>query len=193
MIITLTLANWLFNTPKPFYWLLPQIDGKPSVNPVLWDSIRLSEKVGENLGDVGGISKILGKSLRFLEDFHSKSEDALLSEVMRNQFQQVSWIVLVIFVDVGEEVVQPFADIDLCQLAAPHKSIDDGSVLGSIVVSAEEIVLSSQSQRTYAVLDKVVVYLVPAVGGIAWQLASLAPETYSSTMFLNVFQISLDL
>ena len=37
---------------------------KPSVNPVLWDSIRYSEKVGEILVDVGGISKILGKSLR---------------------------------------------------------------------------------------------------------------------------------
>ena len=41
---------------------------KPSVNPVLWDSSRNSDKVGEILRDVGGISKILGKSLRVLED-----------------------------------------------------------------------------------------------------------------------------
>ena len=47
--------------------------------------------------------------------------------------------------DMCEEVVQPLADIDLCQLAASHKGIDDGCVLGSIVVSAEEIVLTPQS------------------------------------------------
>jgi hypothetical protein len=46
-------------------------------------------------------------------------------------------------VDVGEEVVQPFADIDLCQFAASHECVDDGCVLGSIVVAAEEIVLAS--------------------------------------------------
>jgi hypothetical protein len=46
-------------------------------------------------------------------------------------------------VDVGEEVIQPFADIDLRQFAASHKGIDDGSVLGSIVVATEQIVLTS--------------------------------------------------
>lgn len=44
--------------------------------------------------------------------------------------------------DVGEEVVQPFADIDLRQFAASHKGIDDGSVLGCIVVATEKIVLA---------------------------------------------------
>ena len=45
----------------------------------------------------------------------------------------------------GEEVVQPLADIDLCQFAASHKGIDDGCVLGGIMVSTEEIVLTPQS------------------------------------------------
>ena len=45
--------------------------------------------------------------------------------------------------DVGEEVVQPLADVDLCQFAASHEGVDDGSILGCIVVSAEEIVLAS--------------------------------------------------
>ena len=44
--------------------------------------------------------------------------------------------------DVGEEVVQPLADIDLRQLAASHEGVDDGRVLGCIVVAAEEVVLA---------------------------------------------------
>ena len=47
--------------------------------------------------------------------------------------------------DVGEEVVQPLADVDLCQFAASHEGVDDGSILGCIVVSAEEIVLASKT------------------------------------------------
>ena len=47
-------------------------------------------KVGEILRDVGGFSKILGKSLRVLEDFQSMSEDALLLEVVWKQLQQVA-------------------------------------------------------------------------------------------------------
>ena len=47
------------------------------------------------------------------------SEDALLLEIVRKEFQQVTRVVLVIVVDMGEEVVQPLADIDLCQFAAP--------------------------------------------------------------------------
>ena len=69
--------------------------------------------------------------------------------------------------DMCEEVVQPLADIDLCQFAASHKGVYDGGVLGGVMVSAEEIVLASQGQRTYVVLYEIVVNLIPAVGGIA--------------------------
>ena len=71
------------------------------------------------------------------------SEDTLLLEIVRKEFQQVTRVVLVIVVDMGEEVVQPLADIDLCQFAASHEGVDDGSVFGSIMVAAEEIVLAS--------------------------------------------------
>ena len=84
------------------------------------------------------------------------SEDALLLEIVRKEFQQVTGVVLVIVMDVGEEVVQPLADIYLCQFAASHEGVDDGSIFGGIMVSAEEIVLASQSQRSHAVLDKVI-------------------------------------
>ena len=52
------------------------------------------------------------------------SEDTLLLEVMRKEFQQITGVVLVIVMDVGEEVVQPLAHIDLCQFAASHEGVD---------------------------------------------------------------------
>ena len=47
------------------------------------------------------------------------SQDALLLEIVWKQFQRVARVVVVVFVYVGEEVVQPLANIDLCQFAAP--------------------------------------------------------------------------
>ena len=44
------------------------------------------------------------------------SEDALLLEIVRKEFQQVTGVVLVIDMDVCEEVVQPLEHIDLCQV-----------------------------------------------------------------------------
>ena len=49
------------------------------------------------------------------------SENALLLEVVRKVFQQVTGVVLVIIMDVGKEVVQPLAHIDLRQLQHPIK------------------------------------------------------------------------
>ena len=95
------------------------------------------------------------------------SEETLLLEVMRKEFQQVTGVVLVIVMDVGEEVVQPLAHIDLCQFAASHEGVDDGSIFGGIMVSAEEIVLASQSHRSHVILDEIVVNLVLAIGGVA--------------------------
>ena len=95
------------------------------------------------------------------------SEEPLLLEVMRKEFQQVTGVVLVIVMDVGEEVVQPLAHIDLRQFAASHKGIDDGSVFSSVMVSAEQVVLASQSQRSHVILDEIVVNLVFAIGGVA--------------------------
>ena len=46
------------------------------------------------------------------------SENALLLEIVRKVFQQVTGVFLVIIMDVGEEVVQPLAHINLRQFAA---------------------------------------------------------------------------
>ena len=46
------------------------------------------------------------------------SENALLLEIVRKEFQQVTGVFLVIIMDVGEEVVQPLAHINLRQFAA---------------------------------------------------------------------------
>ena len=47
--------------------------------------------------------------------------------------------------DMCEEIVQPLADIDLGQFAASHKGIDDGCVLGCIMVATEQGVLKKHS------------------------------------------------
>ena len=78
---------------------------------------------------------ILGISPGFLEDSQRMSEDALLLEIVRMEFQQVTGVVFVIVMDVGEDVVQPLAHIDLCQFAASHEGVDDGSIFGGIMVS----------------------------------------------------------
>ena len=58
--------------------------------------------------------------------------------------------------DMGEEIVQPLADIDLGQFAASHKGIDDGCVLGCIMVATEQVVLTSQSQRYHTVFGIII-------------------------------------
>ena len=58
--------------------------------------------------------------------------------------------------DMGEEIVQPLADIDLGQFAASHKGIDNGCVLGCIMVATEQVVLTSQSQRSHTVLGIII-------------------------------------
>ena len=60
---------------------------------------------------------------------------------MRKQFQKVVRVVIIVFVYVREEVVQPLAHIDLCQFAVSHKGVDDGRVFSSIRVSAVVIIL----------------------------------------------------
>ena len=95
------------------------------------------------------------------------SENALLLEIVRKVFQQVMGVVLVIIMDMGEEVVQPLAHINLRQFTASHKAVDDGSIFGGIMVSAEEIVLASQSHRSHVILDEIVVNLILTIGGVA--------------------------
>ena len=53
-----------------------------------------------------------------MEDSQRMSENALLLKIVRKVFQQVTGVFLVIIMDVGEEVVQPLAHINLRQFAA---------------------------------------------------------------------------
>ena len=78
--------------------------------------------------------------------------------------------------DVAEKIAQPFAYIHVCKLAAAHEGVDDGGILGGIMVPAEEIPFSSDGQWADTVLDVVVVYLVPAVVDIPRQLADVAEQ-----------------
>ena len=97
--------------------------------------------------------EIFSKSCRTLQDSWNKSRilggfskdvrECPSAEIVRKVFQQVTGVVLAIIMDVGEEVVQPLAHIDLRQFAASHKGVDDGSVFGSVMVSAEQVVLAS--------------------------------------------------
>ena len=55
---------------------------------------------------------------RILGGFSKDVRECPSAEIVRKVFQQVTGVVLVIIMDVGEEVVQPLAHIDLRQFAA---------------------------------------------------------------------------
>ena len=69
-------------------------------------------------------------------------------------------IVVVILMDVLQEVGS-------CCLAASHHGVDDCSILGGVVVLAEQVVLPAYGYRTDAVLDEVVVRQVAPVQMLA--------------------------
>ena len=58
--------------------------------------------------------------------------------------------------DVAEKIAQPFAYIHVCKLAAAHEGVDDGGVLGGIMIPAEEIPFSPDGQGADTILDVVI-------------------------------------
>ena len=87
-----------------------------------------------------------------MEDSQRMSEDTLLLEIVRKEFQQVTGVVFVIVMDVGEEVVQPLADIDLYQFAASHEGVDDGGVFCSLADDLENdihfrLLMTTETER----------------------------------------------
>ena len=58
--------------------------------------------------------------------------------------------------DVFQEIVRPLSEICTGFLAASHHGVDDGCILGCIVIATEEIVLPADGYRTYAVLDEII-------------------------------------
>ena len=69
--------------------------------------------------------------------------------------------------DVAEEVDEPVVDVDPGGLAAAHRGVHHGGVLGSVVVPAEEIVLATDGNASLPIFNQVVVYPVAAVHVIA--------------------------
>ena len=49
--------------------------------------------------------------------------------------------------DVFQEIVRPLSEICTCLLAASHHGVDDGCILGCIVIATEEIVLPADGYR----------------------------------------------
>ena len=49
--------------------------------------------------------------------------------------------------DVLQEVVGPLAEVRSCRLAASHHGVDDCSILGCVVVLAEQVVLPAYGYR----------------------------------------------
>ena len=58
--------------------------------------------------------------------------------------------------DVAEKIAQPFAYIHVGKFAAAHEGVDDGGVLGGIMIPAEEIPFSSDGQWADTILDVVI-------------------------------------
>lgn len=82
-----------------------------------------------------------------------------------------------------KEVCQPCLDIDSCKFAAAHHRVHHGGILGRIVVLAEEVVLAHQRDLTLPVLDKVGVYLIPAVDDIAVQAVVVGDRIVDSLAY----------
>ena len=99
---------------------------KPSVNPVLWDSLNYFKNLWKTIKELEELWEVLGESQRFSEDSKSLLEDSGFIETMLEQLGQITREIIVIFVDVVEEVSQPFADIHVGQFAASHEGVDDG-------------------------------------------------------------------
>ena len=56
----------------------------------------------------------------------------------------------------GDDIIEVFAWIDIMRLACREQRADDGHVLRGLVVSAEEVVLSSESYRADGVFRQII-------------------------------------
>ena len=111
---------------------------------------------------------------------------------MRQEFSQVTTVVIVIFMDMIQEVGQPFLDIHSGNLTAAHHCIHDCGILGSIVILAEKVVLTRQGNRPLTILYHVRVDLVSAIGNIPAEsvvvLKSIANSFANRTLRKNLFE-----
>ena len=84
------------------------------------------------------------------------SDEMAVAQSVGQEVGDVLAVIGVVIVAVVQEVVGPFPEVDLCQLAAAHHGVDDGGVLSCIMVAAEEVVLPAYGQRTDTVFDVVI-------------------------------------
>ncbi len=102
--------------------------------------------------------------------------------------QEVAKDFTVIFVsgDTDKDILHPRARVFTHSLAGIYQRVDDGCAYGSIVVSAEEMVLAAQGQRPDGILDEVVVYAEPAVGHVAAQTGHQGQRVFDGLAYAAV-------
>jgi len=83
--------------------------------------------------------------------------------VSRKQFGEILVVVFVIVVDMAQHIYHPVAEVHIGCLAAPQQRVHDSSILGSVMVTAKKVILSSQGQASQAVLCEIIVYAVSAI------------------------------
>ena len=90
---------------------------------------------------------------------------------MWQQVYQILGVVIVIFIDMVENLIHPLLEVHVCRLAASHQGVDNGSIFGSVMIAAEEIVLASDSYGAHAVLYQIRVGKIPSIHRIPHQPA----------------------
>ncbi len=83
--------------------------------------------------------------------------------VTREQFGEILVVVFVIVVDMTQHIHHPVAEVHIGSLAAPQQRVHDCSILGSVMVTAKKVILSSQGKSSQAVFGEIIVNAVSAI------------------------------
>lgn len=83
--------------------------------------------------------------------------------VSREQFCKILGVVFVIVVDMTQHIHHPVAEVHIGSLAAPQQRVHDCSILGSVMVTAKKVILSTQGQASQAVFGEIIVNAVSAI------------------------------
>ena len=82
---------------------------------------------------------------------------------MWQQICQIQAVIVVIFRDSGEDIGEPLLWINITGLTASKKGVHNGSILSRIMVAAEQIVFSSESQGADSIFSQVIIDLITSV------------------------------
>lgn len=89
--------------------------------------------------------------------------------VTREQFCKISGVVFVIVVYMAQHIHHPVAEVHIGSLAAPQQRVHDCSILGSVMVTAKKVILSTQGQASQAVFGEIIVNAVSAIQVVTCQ------------------------